>query len=257
MVERAARCVPHVTFLICGAEFVIFEQIWERGSLDMLAARCRGRIFVARAILLNASVHRRGSPRESPRKRVDADPGPVEMPHAEALSSSPSTSEKASTRATARSAHASASGSRRAGGMRVLLATMILGMAALADAQTACEDTRSTRKCMRKIARKGWSKCSRPRFQQRCRATCNTWDSTICSGTGSQNTNIPRPGIANACGCTVYRGVSANSATACAKSEYFNGEPSIICSHSRCCQHLPTVWASLHQVCVLGPANSI
>ena len=150
----------------------------------------------------------------------------------------PANSTMLAQRASLRSARASTGAHPVARG-RLLLACVLLGMAALADAQTLCEDTRNTRKCMRKIARRGWNKCSRPRFQARCRATCNTWDSTICSTSSGTTSSFPRPTIANACGCTVYRGVSASSTSACVKREYFNGAPAIICQntgHNGWCQ---------------------
>ena len=52
---------------------------------------------------------------------------------------------------------------------------LLIGLVALIDAQafTTCVDTRSTRKCLRKINRKGWQKCDRPGFQSRCQRTCN------------------------------------------------------------------------------------
>ena len=115
--------------------------------------------------------------------------------------------------------------------MRVLLA-LLLGSVALVEAQ-ACADIRNSEKCQRKIARHGWAKCNRRRFQSRCQKTCNA------CGAQQPDRNIPMPGIANACGCTVYRGVSASSTRACVKHEWVNGAAGVICmpfgqSHGGC-----------------------
>ena len=104
--------------------------------------------------------------------------------------------------------------------MRLLVA-YLLGAVALVEAQT-CSDIRSTHKCIKKIQRKGFAKCDKPRFQSKCRRTCNRCDVAPGSSPVLNRISI-------ACGCTVYRGVSPAATSACIKHEYANGAPGVIC----------------------------
>ena len=75
-----------------------------------------------------------------------------------------------------------------------------------------------TRKCHRKIRKKG---CGRSRIARYCAASCN-----ICNPLWSLPVRVP---ITSACGCTIYQGVTPQDSRACVKNEYFNGRPAVIC----------------------------
>ena len=97
--------------------------------------------------------------------------------------------------------------------MRASLVFLLAASVLLASAPS-CQDTKKTRKCLRRLARKP-RKCGKSKFVEKCRATCNACGHTD-DNTGGQVVEIE-----SACGCTLYRnGAGKWDTNACVKRSW-------------------------------------